>query len=164
MRFEPWAQYCKCLAVIIVFIILYIITAASLFPVHFWPRYSVLCWTLILFSCNSTMFETRQENHRFLHDTTVFICPTLTEFNKKWAVNEKGLQLYTIIKRTVEYAFFFVGMGGGVMQLTAYYVDLYVKRGYNVINHNNLLCVHLLFWFSTILPGSDNCCRVLISV
>lgn len=46
-----------------------------------------------------------------------------------------------------EYAFF---CWGGFMQLTAYCVDLYVKRGYKVINHNNLLCVHLLFWFSVL--------------
>lgn len=104
-RFEPWAQYCKCLTGCnhSAYYFVFGNCGQLMFPVQLWPCYTVLCWTVILFGCNSNMFEQNHIHlqsagfvHRILHDYTDFICvPTLG--------------------------------GGGFIQVTVYYVRLVCK-------------------------------------
>lgn len=56
---EQWAQYCKCLTGCnhSVYYFVYRNCGRLMFLIQLWPRYAVLCWTVILFGCNSTTFE-----------------------------------------------------------------------------------------------------------
>lgn len=64
-RFEPWVQYCKCLTGCNHSASYFVFGNCGqlVFPAQLWPCYAVLCWTVILFGCNSNMFGTHQQNH-----------------------------------------------------------------------------------------------------
>lgn len=82
------------------------------------------------------MFETHQENHihllsagfvhRILHDMANFICVPHQQGSIQMGCEEERA-------------------GGGIIQVSVYYVSLVCKINLKLINHSNLLCIHVLF-------------------
>lgn len=70
--------------------------------------------------------KTPLQNHRFLHVWQILSVSQTNRVQYKWAVTENRLQLCRgVIEQ--DYFILFFWRGGGIMQLTVYYVDLYVR-------------------------------------